>query len=287
MELITSIDVMQTKSELLRTEGKKIGVVPTMGYLHDGHISLMKKACELSDVLVTTLFVNPTQFGPGEDFERYPRDLERDKAIAAGAGTDILFSPETRAMYPEGYETYVQVEGVSTILEGKFRPIHFRGVTTIVAKLFHVTKPHVAVFGQKDAQQAFIIRKMVRDLNFDVSIVVAPIVREPDGLAVSSRNIYLNPEDRKNATSLYRALVHAEERIKSGERSLGKLRKELEDILLQSEPTQIDYVAFVQPETFQEIDRLESSSVFVLMAAKFGSTRLIDNELIQLERNRN
>lgn len=283
MELIASIEKMQSRAEQWRREGKRIGVVPTMGYLHSGHESLMQQARGLSDVLITTLFVNPTQFAPGEDFDRYPRDLKHDKEIAAGAGTDVLFAPDTHEMYPQSFGTYVLVEGVSAILEGEFRPTHFRGVTTVVMKLFHLTKPHVAVFGQKDAQQVFIIKKMVRDLDFDCSIVVAPIVREPDGLAVSSRNIYLSPKARKNATCLYRALAHAKDRIKSGERSAGMLRGELEQIILKAEPSQIDYIAFVQPETFKELERFESTSVLVLLAVRFGPTRLIDNTLIQLE----
>lgn len=282
MEVISSLRVVQERADRLRREGKRIGVVPTMGYLHEGHLSLIKLAKQQSDVVITTIFVNPTQFGPEEDFERYPRDLERDRNLAQEAGTDILFTPEAKAMYPEGYRTYVEVTEVSSILEGKIRPTHFRGVTTVVAKLLNLTKPHVAVFGQKDAQQAFIIRQMVRDLNIDTQIAVAPIVREADGLAMSSRNVYLSPQQRKNALSLYRSLQYAKAAIEAGERSVSALRKGMEDLLRKSEPTRIDYIAFLKPETFQEVELLKPPSVLIALAVRFGSTRLLDNILIDI-----
>ncbi|HWP83103.1 MAG TPA: pantoate--beta-alanine ligase [Bacteroidota bacterium] len=282
MEVISSLRVVQERADRLRREGKRIGVVPTMGYLHEGHLSLIKLAKQQSDVVITTIFVNPTQFGPEEDFERYPRDLERDRNLAQEAGTDILFTPEAKAMYPEGYRTYVEVTEVSSILEGKIRPTHFRGVTTVVAKLLNLTKPHVAVFGQKDAQQAFIIRQMVRDLNIDTEIAVAPIVREADGLAMSSRNVYLSPQQRKNALSLYRSLQYAKATIEAGERSVSALRKGMEDLLRKSEPTRIDYIAFLKPETFQEVELLKPPSVLIALAVRFGSTRLLDNILIDI-----
>lgn len=274
---------MQAWSEQTRMSGKRIGVVPTMGYLHAGHTSLMERTRRQSDAVITTVFVNPTQFGPGEDYERYPRDFEHDRALAARAGTDVLFVPDVREMYPEGYATYVEVEQVSRMLEGKFRPTHFRGVTTVVLKLLHITKPHLAVFGQKDAQQAFIVRKMVRELNLDVAIDVAPIVREPDGLAMSSRNVYLSPSERARATVLFRSLQLAEQRIQAGERSVESVRTAMLNLIASGNPTQVDYVAFVRPETFQEIHEIEPPAVLALLAVRFGSTRLIDNMLINVQ----
>jgi pantoate--beta-alanine ligase len=282
MQIITTVREMQEWSERSRMSGTRIGVVPTMGYLHRGHTSLIEKAREVSDQVITTIFVNPTQFGPGEDFERYPRDAERDRLLASAAGTDVLFFPDVREMYPEGYATYVEVENVSSILEGRFRPTHFRGVTTVVLKLLNITKPHVAVFGQKDAQQAFIIQKMVRELNLDVAIVVAPIVREPDGLALSSRNIYLNETERANATVLFKSLQHAERRVHAGERSVATLRSEMQELIAGGKPTQVDYIAFIQPDRFQEVERIEPPAVLIALAVRFGSTRLIDNLLIRI-----
>jgi pantoate--beta-alanine ligase len=283
MKIITSVSEMQSTAEALRRQGKIIGVVPTMGYLHKGHTSLMSYARRLSDILVTTIFVNPTQFAPNEDFERYPRDFERDRQLCESEGTSIIFAPSNEEMYPAGFETYVSVEGISTILEGNFRPNHFRGVATVVAKLFTVTKPHIAVFGQKDIQQLFVIRKMVKDLNLDIQIEMAPIVREPDGLAMSSRNVYLGPEDRKHATSLFRSLKFAEDKIKTGERSIEKIKEGMLAIIERENPTVIDYIAFVDTERFAELHELRSSSVIIALAVRFGSTRLIDNFIIQIQ----
>ena len=280
MQIITHIGEMQALAESLRKQGKRIGVVPTMGYLHEGHLSLIRLAREKTDVVITTLFVNPAQFGPSEDFGRYPRNLEQDQQLAAQAGTDVLFCPEIAEMYPEGYATYVEVEGISSVLEGKFRPTHFRGVTTVVSKLLNITKPHMAVFGQKDAQQAFLIKKMVKDLNLDLQILLATTVREHDGLALSSRNVYLNPDERLRATALYRSLKHAEQRIIQGERSATRLRSGMADILSRPKPTKVDYIAFVNSESFSEVESLEPPSVLVVLAVWFGSTRLIDNMLI-------
>jgi pantoate--beta-alanine ligase len=273
---------MQSLAESLRSRGNRIGVVPTMGYLHEGHLSLVRLARTLCDTVIVTLFVNPTQFGPNEDLERYPRDFERDQRLASLAGSDILFSPVAEDMYPDGYTTVVEVEGVSAILEGKFRPAHFRGVTTVVAKLLNITKPHVAVFGQKDAQQAFLIQKMARDLNFDVRIHVGPTVREHDGLALSSRNVYLDPNERSRATALFRSLKHAEALIQRGERSLERVRAEVADLLSEARPSKVDYIAFVKPDSFNEVESLEPPSVLVALAVWFGSTRLIDNMLIPI-----
>jgi len=282
MQVIRHITEMQALAESLRKQGKRIGVVPTMGYLHEGHVSLIKLAREKNDVVITTLFVNPTQFGPSEDFERYPRNFERDQEVADQAGTDVLFSPENDEMYPAGYATFVEIEGVSSMLEGRFRPTHFRGITTVVAKLLSITKPHEAVFGRKDAQQAFLVKKMVKDLNLDVQILVAPTVRERDGLALSSRNAYLTQDERSRATALYRSLQYAEKRVSQGERSASRLRSEMAEILSASRPAKVDYVAFVNPESFKEVELLEPPSVLVALAVWFGSTRLIDNILIPI-----
>jgi pantoate--beta-alanine ligase len=280
VRILKTIREMQGVSEKLRCEGKKIAVVPTMGYLHQGHASLIERASSLAYIVITTIFVNPAQFGPNEDFKRYPRDFEHDKAVAHAAGSDIIFYPDAEEMYPNGYDSIVEVEKASSILEGKFRPKHFRGVTTVVAKLLNITKPHIAVFGQKDAQQAFIIRKLVKDLNFDIDIVIAPIVREADGLAMSSRNIYLNKTERKNALVLFHSLQYAEKQIHQGERSIASLRKEMLNIIQLGVPTQIDYIAFINPDTFSEMENIDRPEILIALAVRFGSTRLIDNLLI-------
>ena len=282
MEIVKAVADMQRRSETLRNQGRRIGLVPTMGYLHEGHACLIRKAKELSDVVVTSLFVNPTQFGPDEDFERYPRDFERDRAIAAKAGTDILFSPEPTEMYQEGDHAVVEPGPVAAILEGKFRPNHFRGVATVVAKLFNITKPHLSVFGQKDAQQAFLIQQMVIDFNFDVQVVVVPIVREKDGLAMSSRNVYLKSDERKNALVLSRSLVHAAERVKAGETSVKRLKEEMLKILSGGNPTNIDYIAFVHLKAFKEVETIEPPNVLIVLAVRFGTTRLIDNAIVSV-----
>ncbi|MGD0590986.1 MAG: pantoate--beta-alanine ligase [Bacteroidota bacterium] len=281
-QILKTIREMQEVSEKFRCEGKKIAVVPTMGYLHNGHTTLIERASSLADIVITTIFVNPTQFGPNEDFARYPRDFEHDKVVAHNAGSDIIFYPDAEEIYPTGFSSIVEVEGVSNILEGAFRPKHFQGVTTVVAKLLNITKPHIAVFGQKDAQQAFLIQKMVRDLNFDIDIIIAPIVREADGLAMSSRNMYLNEAERKSALVLFRSLQHAAERIRQGERSIALLRKEMLNIIQSGAPSQIDYIAFVDPATFSETEHLNQPEILVALAVRFGTTRLIDNSLIPI-----
>ena len=272
---------MQTAAEKLRVQGKTIGVVPTMGFLHEGHLSLIRIAKQHADVVITTIFVNPTQFAPTEDFAKYPRDLQRDTRLAASAGSDVLFVPETREMYPDGYVTYVGVEQLTSVLEGKMRPTHFRGVTTVVAKLFNITKPHVAVFGQKDAQQAVVIKQMAHDLNFDVRIIVAPIVREPDGLAMSSRNVYLSPSDRAQSLVLSRSLRHAEEMIAGGERNTETIRAAMLKLISAQPSAAVDYVSLADPGTLQEQQNLApGETVLVSLAVRFGATRLIDNSLI-------
>jgi pantoate--beta-alanine ligase len=282
VRIIKTISEMQNVSEQLRFEGKKIALVPTMGYLHRGHATLIERARTLADVVVTSIFVNPTQFAPNEDFTRYPRDLVHDTKIAEAAGADIIFHPSASDMYPPASSTYVMVEDVSKLLEGEFRPTHFRGVTTVVAKFFNIVKPHIAIFGQKDAQQVFIIQKMVRELNINVQLMVVPIVREEDGLALSSRNAYLSEEERKRALVLSQSLSKAKEHILAGERNLAQLRSEIQTTIQSGQPTGIDYIAFINPETFQPTEVLLPQGVLIALAVRFGTTRLIDNILITL-----
>jgi pantoate--beta-alanine ligase len=283
MRIISKVKEMQKVADELRKEGKIIGVVPTMGYLHEGHLSLIRLAKEKSDVVITTIFVNPLQFAPNEDYDRYPRDFERDVKLAQSAGCDIIFHPSVEEMYPQNFLTYVEVDKLTKVLEGEFRPTHFRGVTTVVAKLFNITKPHIAVFGQKDAQQALIINQMVRDLNFDIEIIVAPIVREPDGLAMSSRNVYLSDSERKDATVLYESLKLAEKLIENGERNSKNIILKMEE-LIKSKPTaKIDYIAIVEPETLEKVETLsEGKEYLIALAVRIGSTRLIDNTIVKI-----
>lgn len=281
MEIIRTVREMQSRADELRRGGKTIGIVPTMGFLHKGHQSLIEIARSLCDCVVTTLFVNPTQFGPTEDFDRYPRDPDRDAQLAEQSGTDILFTPEARDMYPEGFTTFVVVEGISSVLEGKFRPTHFRGVTTVVAKLFHIVKPHQAVFGQKDAQQVAVIRRMITDMNFDIQLVVGPILREPDGLAMSSRNVYLTADERSRATALHRALTEAKNAVHRGERKTARVLEALRTVLNAARPTSIDYALLVNKDTFAELDQeVAGPEALAVLAVRFGSTRLIDNMII-------
>lgn len=283
MEKVTTIRGMQAAADSLRMQGKKIGLVPTMGYLHEGHLSLVDEAKLHSDVIVMSVYVNPTQFAPGEDLDKYPRDLDRDEKLAAERGVDYLFVPADKEMYPDEHLAFVEVERASRILEGEFRPTHFKGVTTIVAKLFNAVKPNVAVFGQKDAQQAFIIRKMARDLDFDVEIVVAPIVREEDGLALSSRNVYLSPEQRKQATVLFRALKLAESRVAKGDKVLTKIRADMVRLISSESESKIDYISFVDPSRFEKVEETGYlQEVLALMAVRFGPTRLIDNMILKV-----
>ncbi len=269
---------MQRVSEELRLSGKRIGLVPTMGYLHEGHLSLIRIARKRSDIVITTVFVNPAQFAPHEDIDRYPRDFDRDQRLAKGAGTDILFHPDAKDMYPEPYHSYVDVENVTNVLEGKSRPTHFRGVTTVVAKLFHITKPHVAVIGQKDAQQAAVIKQMTRDLNFDIDIIVAPIVREPDGLAMSSRNNYLSPEERIDAPVLHESLQLAERMIRGGERNASAVISAMKEVIERKRRARIDYISISDAERLTQSEVLQSDqTVLISLAVRIGDTRLIDN----------
>ncbi len=276
---IRKISEMREKiNELKKT--KKIGFVPTMGYLHKGHISLVEISKKNSDITIVSIYVNPKQFLPGEDFEKYPRDIERDKKILIDSGCDILFTPDDKEMYPENFLTYVSVDKLSKILCGASRPGHFDGVTTVVLKLFNIVKPDIAVFGEKDYQQLVIIKKMVEDLNLDVKIINGPIVREPDGLAMSSRNVYLNTEERKQALCLYKSLLIAQDMVKKGIVDTDRIISEIKNYINSFSLANIDYVKIVHSETLEEIKEIKDRAR-LLIAVKFGKTRLIDNcELI-------
>jgi len=275
MRVVEKIPEMQELADKLRAEGRTIGFVPTMGYLHEGHLALVRRAREENDVVVVSIFVNPTQFGPGEDFDRYPRDLRRDLGLCERERVDIVFHPSAEEMYPQPYRTYVIVEEITEPLEGRSRPGFFRGVATVVAKLFNIVKPHRAYFGEKDYQQLLVVRQMVRDLNFPIEIVPVPTVREPDGLAMSSRNTYLNPEERKAATALYRGLMAAKALFEKGERDARKLVEECRKVL-DSEPlVRVDYVEVCDAEELTPIERVERPA-FLAVAAFVGPARLID-----------
>jgi pantoate--beta-alanine ligase len=253
-----------------------VGLVPTMGYLHEGHLSLVRRARAECDHVVVSIFVNPTQFGPREDLSSYPRDLERDLSLIEPLGTDLVWMPTAEMMYPKSYQTWVEVETVTRPLEGAMRPGHFRGVTTVVAKLFNAVQPHRAYFGQKDAQQVAVIRQMTRDLNFPIEIVVCPIVREPDGLAMSSRNVYLDVEERKAATVLYRALIAAKNLYENGERDAEKLRLLMREVLATELLAQMQYVSCADYDTLEELETVTGKALLSL-AVFVGKTRLIDN----------
>ncbi len=276
MKLITDISEMRAASLSAKGAGKKIGLVPTMGYLHEGHLSLIRAARAGSELVVVSIFVNPTQFGPGEDFDRYPRDMERDKRMAEEAGADIIFHPSAGDMYPENFSTYVEETGLSKHLCGLARPTHFRGVTTVVLKLFNIVLPDVAYFGQKDAQQALIIKRMVRDLNLPVGIKVLPIIREQDGLAISSRNEYLSTEQRRQASVLYKSLMEAARLIGSGERKAHKVKQRIEETIESAEEARIDYLNIVNRDTLEDVEELRGN-ILIALAVFMGETRLIDN----------
>lgn len=263
------------KQEVNRTWG----LVPTMGYLHEGHLSLVRRARAQNDRVAVSIYVNPTQFAPHEDLDSYPRDLAKDLALLEAEGVDLVFTPSDNTMYPPGFQTYVTVSDVSRVLEGSSRPTHFQGVTTIVAKLFNILQPTRAYFGQKDAQQTVVLRRMVKDLNFDIDMVICPIVREPDGLAQSSRNKYLTAEERAGADVLYRALQAAKAAYENGERNGEELRRLMLDLIALEPLATADYVSAADPETLEELDEI-SSGVLFSMAVFFGKTRLIDNLLI-------
>jgi len=279
MEVIESISEMKDLVKKWKRQGLSIGFVPTMGYLHEGHLALVRRAKELSDRVVVSIFVNPIQFAPGEDYQRYPRDLERDKALLEKEGVDVLFSPKVEEMYPPGFQTYVEVKELSSGLCGKYRPGHFVGVATVVLKLFNIVQPDIAVFGEKDYQQLKVIQRMVQDLNLDVKIIPHPTVREEDGLAMSSRNTYLSPEERKSAIALYKALNLAEELINQGERRVATLKEKLKEFIESFPYTKVQYIEFVHPETLKEVERVDEPTLLAL-AVFVGGARLIDNKII-------
>ncbi|MGA9965101.1 MAG: pantoate--beta-alanine ligase [Terriglobales bacterium] len=279
MKICKTIEEMRSASRDTRRGGKRFGFVPTMGALHEGHLSLVRAAKAKSDVVAVSIFVNPLQFGPTEDLAKYPRSFERDRALLEKEAVDIVFAPQPEEMYPKGGVTYVTVEGLSEKLCGKSRPGHFRGVATVVAKLFHIVEPDLAFFGQKDAAQATIIRRMVRDLNLPVEIIVCPIVREPDGLAMSSRNVYLRPEERKAALVLNRSLTETKNRFDHGERNARKLIASGKQVMGQESRVRLDYFEIVDPDTLDPVHEV-SRSALVAVAALVGNTRLIDNILL-------
>jgi pantoate--beta-alanine ligase len=279
MEIICSPGVMAAWADRVRAEGGTICLVPTMGFFHEGHLALMRKAGEIADAVVVSLFVNPMQFGVGEDLARYPRAFERDAELAAATGVAVLFAPTAEEVYPAGFRTRVSVSGLTETLCGLSRPGHFDGVTTVVAKLFHMVKPHLAIFGAKDFQQLAVIKKMVTDLNWDVGIVAHPIVREKDGLAMSSRNTYLSGAEREKALCLSRSLQLARQRVAAGESNAARLREEIHQYLTAYNDVHVDYVAIVDAETLASCDEITDGSLLAL-AVKIGRTRLIDNTLL-------
>ena len=279
MDIISDSHDMQGRARQWRGQGLKVVLVPTMGFFHAGHLSLMEYGRTIGERLVVSLFVNPAQFGPQEDLGRYPRDLDRDVRLARDAGADCLYTPETGAMYPPGYQTYVEVESLSQGLCGASRPGHFRGVATVVLKLLNQAAPNAAVFGEKDYQQLMVIRRMAADLNLDTEIVGRPIVREPDGLAMSSRNTYLNPEERASALCLYRALVAARELAATGVRSREDILAAVGQIINAAPGARIDYVALADPTTLEEVEAIRGEAR-LLLAVWINNTRLIDNTLL-------
>jgi len=279
MKLHTTINSLRAESRAARVAGKRIGFVPTMGALHDGHLSLIRAAKSRCDLVVASIFVNPTQFGPNEDLAKYPRTFERDCQLLEKENADLLFAPTVEEMYPQDAVTWVTVEGLSEKLDGKSRPGHFRGVTTVVAKLFHIVEPDIAFFGQKDAAQVAIIRRMVRDMKFPVEIVACPIVREPDGLAMSSRNAYLDSSQRKAALVLSRALWEVERKYKPGERDTNTLIERGKQLIAKEPAARLDYLELVNADTLDPVAQATPGTM-VAVAAYVGNTRLIDNLLL-------
>jgi len=279
IKTISSVAEMQARADRIRQSAKRIVLVPTMGFLHEGHLALIRSGRSLGDVLVVSIFVNPTQFGPGEDLEKYPRNMERDFALAAQESVDIVFSPDAGDLYGQGFETFVALQRLPMHLCGLSRPNHFRGVATVVAKLFNVVQPHVAVFGEKDFQQLQVVRRMVKDLNFSIAIIGHPTVREPDGLAMSSRNCYLSSPQRRSAVSLYLALQGAQQQVEKGIRKASELISSAEELIRSYADTDIDYVAVCDPETLEGVDTIHRP-VLMALAVRVGKTRLIDNMIL-------
>lgn len=281
IEVIQDISAMGQTVKRLARGGKDVALVPTMGFLHEGHLALMREAGRHADVVITSIFVNPTQFGPSEDFAAYPRDLNHDMPLADSAGVDILFTPSAAAMYGNDHETFVDLHRLPNHLCGTSRPGHFRGVVTVVSKLFNIVKPQVAVFGKKDYQQFVIIRRLVKDLNYDVRIVGAPIVRDTDGVAMSSRNSYLSSQERESARSLFRGLQEAQQLVWNGSRDANELADHVSSLIHAHPHTKIDYVALCHPETLEAVSQVNEETLMAL-AVYIGSTRLIDNTVLTL-----
>jgi len=276
MQIIRSVSEIQQRCLAARRAGQQIVFVPTMGWLHEGHLSLLREGRKLGDLLILSIFVNPTQFGQGEDFDSYPRDLSRDAALAETVGTDLIFAPEATAMYPSGYATYVDVEGITNLLCGASRPGHFRGVTTVVSKLFAIVQPDLALFGQKDFQQLAVIRRMTADLNLPVKVVGLPIVREADGLALSSRNVNLSQAQRCQAPVLSQALAESRCLVTAGQTDAGQIIAQIEKLISRQPEANIDYIQICHQESLQPQLQVDDDSV-LLLAVRFGATRLIDN----------
>ncbi|MGB5156260.1 4-phosphopantoate--beta-alanine ligase [Desulfobacterium sp. N47] len=280
IKIINKIKDMQEFSDRVRANSECLAFVPTMGFLHQGHLALMKKGRELADVVVTSIFVNPTQFGPNEDLASYPRNIERDLELLEKERVDVAFIPDAKDIYPDRFQTYVELKSLPDHLCGLSRPVLFRGVSTIVSKFFNIVKPHIAVFGQKDFQQLLVIKQMVSDLNFDIEIVGVATVREKDGLAMSSRNTYLSPEERINALSLYKSLEKAMEMVGAGVRDSSKIIAQATELINLCPDASIDYIKICDSETLESIDTFDRPAVMAL-AVKIGTTRLIDNMVLQ------
>lgn len=276
MEVIKTMKEMNGFSSQARQKGQTIAFVPTMGFFHEGHLSLMREGRKLGDLLIISLFVNPTQFGPSEDFQKYPKDLEKDRKMAEGVGVDVLFAPDASEMYPADHQTIVRVEKVTQELCGRSRPVHFQGVATVVTMLFNIVMPHMAIFGEKDFQQLIMIRQMVKDLCMEIEIIGMPTIREADGLAMSSRNFYLSPKERQAALALYRSLKKAEDLLQKEERLAEKIQKGMMEILLSEPLVKIDYVQICNASTLEDVHEIKGD-VVIALAAYVGQTRLIDN----------
>lgn len=271
---------MQLYADQERSQEKLVGLVPTMGYLHEGHLTLVRRARKETDAVIVSVFVNPTQFGPGEDLSTYPRDFESDEHLLKNEGVDVIFYPTVHEMYPESSLTNIYVHKLSEVLCGAERPGHFEGVALVVVKLFNITRPHKAYFGAKDFQQQLVIKRMVKDLNFDVEIVTCSVVREEDGLAMSSRNMYLSDDERERASVLYKSLEEAERLVKEGERNAEAILEKMLKMVEEKNPDKIDYISAVNPDTLEPIVKIEGPVLFAV-AARFGKARLIDNRLVE------
>ena len=281
MNIYNSIPELKAYLRRQQADGKTIGFVPTMGYLHEGHLSLIRRSAAENDITVVSIFVNPAQFGPNEDFDRYPRNYDGDLKLSQEAGAAVIFYPAVKEMYPEGYKTYVEVSDITGILCGVSRPCFFKGVATIVAKLFNIVRPDRAYFGQKDAQQSIVIQRMAKDLDMDVSVIVCPTVREEDGLAMSSRNVYLEPEERSQALVLSQSLKLAEEMIRQGERNAPLILSKMKELISSKPLAEIDYVSIVDVSSMKETVEI-SGKTLIALAVKFGKTRLIDNIMLEV-----